>query len=47
MRDIHDTRNNSAHKEKSIEYKKAEECKEKILKSNMILEILSKLEEKH
>ena len=47
MRDILDTRNNSAHKDKSISIVDAETCKDKILKSNMILEIMSKLEKKH
>ena len=47
MRDIHETRNDSAHKEKSIKYETAQECKDKIVKSNMILEIMSKLEEKN
>lgn len=44
IRDIWETRNDSAHKEKSINVVTATECKNKILKVNKILEILSKLE---
>lgn len=43
---IASNRNDSAHKDKAIELSKANECKEEILASKKILEILSTLEEK-
>lgn len=46
IRDICETRNDSAHKEKPINVVTATECKDKILKVNKILEILSELEKR-
>ena len=46
LKKISEHRNESAHKGKTIDKSIALDCKEKILASKKILEILSKLEEK-
>ena len=43
---IYETRNNSAHKDSSINFKDAKNCQSIILSAKKILEILSKLEKK-
>ena len=43
---IYETRNNSAHKDRSINFKDAKCCQSIILSAEKILEILSKLEKK-